>query len=231
MLNRGRCSFVCGHRIPHCEYRSLTTRCSTPESFSSRRTSALPLRTNRIGDILDVLDETCQMGRTLTVFTSDHGDHLGQHGMYQKMEMYEQAVRVPLIFGGSGVSQGRVGTPVSHLDLVPTLRALLGGEAGQDLDGASLRAAIESGAEPHERTLFSQYSGNYMRGDIRRAAITRRWKYVFDPDDAPELYDLEQDPLETRNLAVDPQHAETLLRLHHELAEYHRSRGDWVKYA
>jgi arylsulfatase A-like enzyme len=183
-----------------------------------------------IGRLLTAVRETGQEERTLTVFTSDHGEHLGQHSMYQKMEMYDQAIRVPLIFSGPGVGRARLATPVSHLDVVPTLAELLGLDAGAGLDGASLCSSLKGGAEPRERTLFGQYSGNYMIGDIRRAAITRRWKYVFDPDDAPELYDLENDPLETRNVAADPANAEIVADLRGRLADWHTARGDWVRY-
>jgi arylsulfatase A-like enzyme len=185
-----------------------------------------------LGQLLATLDATGQAEQTLTVFASDHGDHLGQHCMYQKMEMYEAAVRVPLVFSGAGVTRSRSATPVSHLDIVPTLLDVLGTGTctGTDLDGISLRTSLADGAEPPEHTVFSQYSGNYTLGDIRRAAITRRWKYVFDPQDAPELYDLESDPLEICNVAADPANAKVMAELHRELAEYHSARGDWVKY-
>jgi arylsulfatase A-like enzyme len=183
-----------------------------------------------LGRLQTALDSSGQAEQTLTVFASDHGDHLGQHCMYQKMEMYEAAVRVPLVFSGAGVSRGSSATPVSHLDIVPTLMDVLGAGSCSDLDGISLRSSLVDGAEPPERTVYCQYSGNYTLGDTRRAAISQRWKYVFDPLDAAELYDLENDPLEMRNLAADPANAKVIAELHRELAEYHSVRGDWVKY-
>ncbi len=194
------------------------------------------------GNLLDALDGSGRREDTLTVFLSDHGDHLGQHGMYQKMEMYEQAVRTPLVIRapktGPGAGAGRVGdrrsceTPVSHLDLLPTVLdyagiPLPGPEA---LDGISLRSMIDEGREPEARTIFSQYSGNFGRCPFRRAAITERYKYVFDPEDVPELYDLQADPLEMNNIASDPAFKDVISDLHGQLRTWHEAHGDFVDY-
>ena len=178
-----------------------------------------------IGRILNALEASGQAENTIVVFTADHGDHLGQHRMYQKMEMYEQAIRIPLMVRMPGADARVFDNPVSHLDLMPTLLDLTGVELPGDLDGISLRDSILSGISPPERLVFSQYSGNPTVGDIRQAAIGKRYKYVYDPADAPELYDLEQDPLETRNLAADGTHTEIIRELHEECDRFHRSMG------
>ena len=183
-----------------------------------------------LGEVLDALEATGQAERTIVVFTVDHGDLLGQHAMYQKMEMYEPAVRVPLVIRGPDIVPRRLATPVSHLDVVPTLLELLDLDGPDDLDGVSLAGALRGGAEPPDRPLFAQYSGNPTTGDIRRAVITRRHKYVYDPEDAPELYDLRADPLEMHNLAPDPAHADTLAALHAHCRAWHEAHGDWVSY-
>jgi arylsulfatase A-like enzyme len=183
-----------------------------------------------IGRVLDALDEQGLASDTVTLFTVDHGDHLGQHRMYQKMEMYEQAVRLPLMVRAPGGATCTFNTPVSHLDVLPTLLDLLGRPEPGDLDGISLAESVREGVKPADRTVFSQYSGNPALGDIRRAAITRRYKYIYDPDDLPELYDLKTDPLEMHNLAADLGHAEVQKRLHAELAAWHKEHGDWVDY-
>ncbi len=183
-----------------------------------------------IGGVLTALDRAGLGEDTLTLFTVDHGDHLGQHGMYQKMEMYEPAVRVPLIIRAPGAPPRRFDTPVSHLDVMPTVLAGLGLSAAGALDGVSLLPAVADGAALAERTVFSQYSGNPTRGDIRRAAITRRHKYIYDGDGEAELYDLQADPLEMTNLAGDPARAATVTELHAQCAKWHRARGDWVDY-
>jgi arylsulfatase A-like enzyme len=113
---------------------------------------------------------------------------------------------------------------------MPTLLDLLGLEVPGLCDGASLRETLESGAAPPERTLFCQYSGNPAPGDIRRAAITERWKYVYTPDDGPELYDLANDPQETVNIAGVPTYADVVEDLHARCRSWGREVGDWVDY-
>ena len=164
------------------------------------------------------------------LFHLDHGDHLGQHQLYQKMEMYEPAVRIPLLLRVPGAPAQTVKSCVSHLDVMPTLMDLLGVDKPDYLEGVTLADVVRSGKKAADRTVFGQYSGCAGVSDIRRAAITRRWKYVFDPDDAAELYDLDNDPLEMKNLAGDPRHAKTVDALHAECKEWHESHGDWVKY-
>jgi len=181
-----------------------------------------------IGRILLALEATGQAEDTITVFTSDHGDHLGQHRMYQKMEMYEQAVKVPLIIRAPGVGARTFDGPVSHLDLMPTLLECAGLQTPGDLDGRSLLESMVSGTPLPERPVFCQYSGSLAVGDIRRAVITRRYKYVYDPSDLPELYDLESDPLEMGNAAADAAHAEVVRRLHEEGGRWASTHGDWV---
>jgi arylsulfatase A-like enzyme len=182
-----------------------------------------------IGRVLSVLDSSEQSDRTVVCFTTDHGDHLGQHAMYQKMEMYEQAINVPLIMKGPSIQKQVVGEVVSHLDLLPTLLTLLELPIPEDVDGLSLAETLTLGhSAPENRIVFSQYSGNPTIGDIRRAAITQRYKAVFDPADSAELFDLEVDPLEMRNLADNKAyrdiHQELLLKCRTWALEH----DDWV---
>ena len=181
-----------------------------------------------LGDILSALDSSGQPGNTLVIFTSDHGDHLGQHRMYQKMEMYEQAINVPLVIRGPGVTPHRSDGLVSHLDLLPALLDYYRIPQPEDLDGTSFCESVTAGTPVPDRPVFSQYSGNKTVGNIRRAVITRRHKYIFDPADEPELYDLEADPLETHNLAADPANASLIRELHNLCESWGRSHGDWV---
>ena len=181
-----------------------------------------------LGDILAALDSSGQSGNTLVVFTSDHGDHLGQHWMYQKMEMYEQAINVPLVIGGPGVTSHRSDGPVSHLDILPSLLDYYQMAKPDDLDGVSFHNAIVSDTSVPDRPVFSQYSGNPVVGNIRRAVVTRQHKYIFDPADIPELYDLGSDPLEMHNLAADPANASILNELHELCESWGRSHNDWA---
>lgn len=177
-----------------------------------------------IGRILDTLDSIRQTDETVVLFASDHGDHLEQHNMYQKMEMYEQAIRIPLMLRVPGINHQVFDTPVSHLDVMPSLLECAGIELPDDLDGDSLWPSIQTGAPP----TFCQYSGNPTIGDIRRAVITRQYKYVYDPDDEPELYDLERDPLEMQNLAAKPDYQVITEEMEQMRKTWKAEQNDWV---
>jgi arylsulfatase A-like enzyme len=180
-----------------------------------------------IGRVLESLSpETA--ANTLILFTSDHGDHLGQHGMYQKIEMYEQALRIPLVLAGPGIRAQSVAAPVSHLDVLPTVLDLLGLPVPDGLDGLSLGPALRHGAPPPDRPIFAQYSGNPVPGDIRRCVIAGPWKYVWSAPASAELFHLADDPLEMRNLARAPEHRATLLHLHETCRQWGLAHADPV---
>jgi arylsulfatase A-like enzyme len=182
-----------------------------------------------IGRVLTALDSSGQSKQTIVCFTTDHGDHLGQHAMYQKMEMYEQAINVPLIMKGPTIQKQVVGEVVSHLDLLPTLLTLLELPIPEDVDGLSLAETLTLGySAPENRIVFSQYSGNPTIGDIRRAAITQRYKAVFDPADSVELFDLKEDPLEMRNLADNKSYRDIHQKLLQKCRTWALEHDDWV---
>lgn len=181
-----------------------------------------------LGRVLETLGALGERENTIVAFTSDHGDHLGQHNLYQKMEMHEQALRVPLVMAGPGIRPLRCGTPVSHLDLMPTVLELLGLEHPTGLDGISLAPALAGDAAVPDRPIFAQYSGNPTLGDIRRCVIRGNQKYIYDPRDKAELFDLAEDPEEMRNLADLPEHQALLGELHELCARWGREHGDKV---
>ncbi len=183
-----------------------------------------------IGAVLGALHSSGLSQETIVVFAVDHGDFLGQHRMYQKFEMYEPAVRTPLLVRLPGAERHAFDTPVSHLDIMPTLMALMDVDAPGDLDGVSLADSIKEGTAPPSRPVFCEFCGSGARDLDRRAVITQRWKYVYDPNDVAELYDLHADPLEMTNLASDPCYAETIRQLHAEGKAWAERCGDWVRF-
>lgn len=183
-----------------------------------------------IGTVLDALDAAGRREDTIVLFTVDHGDHLGQRRMYQKFEMYEPAIRMPLIVRLPGAEPATFDVPVSHLDIMPTLHELMGIGIPDDLDGISLAGSVAKGVPPPERPVFCEFCGSGARDLDRRAVITRRFKYVYDPNDIPELYDLREDPLEMNNLASDPAYADTVAGLHAECRAWAEKCGDWVEF-
>ncbi len=164
-----------------------------------------------VGRILDTLDRTGLRGDTLVVYTADHGDNLGNRRLWGKSNMFEEAAGVPMILNGPGVTPARVRTPVSLVDLFPTIVEAVG-EAPDardaDLPGRSLlRVAVEP--DDRDRTVFAEY---HTVGTETGMFLVRwdRFKYIHYEGHAPQLFDLESDPQERIDLASDPAHAGTL---------------------
>ncbi|MFZ1725611.1 MAG: choline-sulfatase [Albidovulum sp.] len=166
---------------------------------------------DKIGEILATLEATRQ--EAIIVFTSDHGDMQGERGLWFKMNFFEGSARVPLMVSAPGLTAGRIDAPVSTLDVTPTLADLAGVSLADVLpwtDGESL-LPLTNGT-PRTAPVAIEYAAE---GSIAPLVCLRdgRWKYIRCAADPDLLFDLENDPGETRNLAEDPAHADTLARL------------------
>ena len=179
-----------------------------------------------LGKILDELKKMGEFENTCILFTSDHGDNLGQHRMYQKMEMYEEAMKVPMVWKIPGERPGRYSGVVTHLDVMPTLLDAAG-IPGNGGDGISLLPVIRGKALPDDRIVYAQYSGNPGYGTIRRAAVSKRFKYIYDSNYEHELYDLERDPSEMHNVADQPEYRGVLESMHDACRRYHIEHNDF----
>ena len=166
---------------------------------------------HNIGLVLDALERSGLTENTRVIYTSDHGDNLGVRGLWGKSVMYEESVAVPLIIAGSDVPKDAVcTTPVTLLDLFPSIIEATGvppDAADADLPGRSLWD-IANGLVPN-RAIVSEY---HAAGSVTGTFMIRlgRWKYVHHVGYRAELFDLEADPGETRDLATDPAFAATL---------------------
>jgi choline-sulfatase len=156
----------------------------------------------RVGEVLDALGATGLDRDTLVVFTADHGELLGERGLWYKMSFLEGSARVPLIVRGPGLAARRIEGPVSQLDLAPTLAEWAGADSrGAEFEGTSLAPALAGTAAGPAEAL-----GEYLAEGVRAPAVMIRrgaHKYVRCPGDPDLLYDLDADPLELRNLADD----------------------------
>ncbi|MBB3951585.1 choline-sulfatase [Aureimonas jatrophae] len=164
----------------------------------------------KIGEILHVLATTRQLADTAIVFASDHGDMLGERGLWFKMNFFEGSARVPLMVCAPDVRPGPVEAPVSTLDVLPTLLDIAGLDAGagaQWLDGRSLKPLANGTAAPEP--VLMEYMAE---GSVAPMVSIRegRWKFNRCPADPDQLFDLSDDPSELRDLAADPAHAGTL---------------------
>lgn len=168
-----------------------------------------------VGAIRDALERRGVLDDTWIIYTSDHGEMLGEHRMLMKMVFYDAATKVPMVVRPpAGCAPRVVDHLVEQVDLAATLRNLGGGAGHKDFEGRSLLTALDdSGAEFTGRDVV--WSENFGMAMLR----TERWKMCIEEDGvvAAQLFDLDTDPLEEHNLSGDPDHAtviEELMELH-----------------
>jgi len=162
---------------------------------------------DKVGELVSVLERTHMLDDTVILFCSDHGDMLGERGLWFKMCFFEGAARVPLMIAGNGIAPGLVAAPVSNLDVLPTLCDL----AGIDMsgiapwtDGQSLLPLTRGAAR--EAPVLMEYAAEGSAAPLV-AIRDEGYKFIHCELDPPQLYDLVADPLERTNLAADPAHA------------------------
>jgi arylsulfatase A-like enzyme len=222
----------------------------TPEEYRSIKQRYLGLVTlidQSIGAVLGCLERCGLSDDTIVVHTSDHGDSLGAHHLFAKEVMFEEAARVPLVVRLPGQRRGKiVPQPVSHIDFLPTLLDLLGQAKHPQCAGKSLLPLIHQEAQPPEsvfiewapnRTKIKKGTSLAARRMIKRAVdeSTRAvvsadgWKLCLRDKDLNELYNLTDDPLETRNLYSDRQYASVISRWAGEIHRWQQSTDDRLK--
>jgi choline-sulfatase len=157
----------------------------------------------QVGKVLHKLDDLGLTETTRILYTSDHGDLAGEHGLLGKCCMYEGSIGVPLVMSGPGIEAGRVvGQGVSHVDLFPTIVEAVGGslrEDDHDLPGMSLFPAL---AGETERPVFAEYHATGSKSGVFMLREGDR-KLVYYVDMPPQLFDLAADPEEARDLVAD----------------------------
>ncbi len=175
---------------------------------------------DNIRQVLAALEAAGHAGNTRIIYTSDHGDMTGNHGIWGKSYMYEDSVAIPLIFSGPGIHPATNSTAVSLTDLAATIEQAVGGENAQ-VDGAWQSRPLQgfiTQPEP-ERPILSEYHdggspcGIFM---LRQGA----WKYIYFAEGHPALlFNIDGDPQELHNLADDAAHADIVRTLSSQLRQ------------
>ena len=179
----------------------------------------------QVGRVLDALDRLGLAENTIVVFTSDHGYHLGEHGLWQKMSVFEESARVPMIIAAPemGVKGGVAKDPVGLIDLYPTLAELCGVKAPENLQGQSLVPMLKDPSTTGRGWAVTQVSrwSNRRQGTrfFGYSLRTPRWRYTewAQGKQGRELYDHDADPRELKNLAGKSAYAETMAQLSMQL--------------
>lgn len=188
-----------------------------------------------LGDLMDYLERTGRAGNTLLVFTSDHGTQAGAHGigLWEKKQPYGESMLVPWVMRLPGVFEGGVrrDTLTSPVDIFPSLCGLCGVPVPRTVHGHDLSGSWQGrdGAFEQDAVLAMNFGATYdyfVDGTEWRAVRTKRHIYTRWLDGRRELFDLQADPLQMKNLIDDPGHADLRVRLGKRLDELMADIGD-----
>jgi N-acetylglucosamine-6-sulfatase len=186
-----------------------------------------------IGRVLDALRKRGQLDSALIVYMGDNGFAFGEHGLIDKRTAYEESMRVPMLarcpelFSGGRV----VNEMVANLDIMPTVLSAAGASIPQGIDGRSMLPLLRGETDPNWRKqlLYEYYwERNFPQTPTMHALRTDRYKYIhyYGIWDTDELYDLQEDPLETTNLISNPERKDTIRELNKRLFdEMERTEG------
>ncbi|MDE0317976.1 MAG: sulfatase-like hydrolase/transferase [Candidatus Poribacteria bacterium] len=185
-----------------------------------------------MGRVIQTLEEKGHLDNTIVIYTADHGLAVGQHGLFGKQNLYSHSIRVPSIFAGPGIPEGVTVDALTYLyDVFPTVCDLTEVDCPDTTEGCSLVPLMEGCVDKVRTTVFAAYK------DIHRAISDGRWKliryYVSKETgkgtDYIQLFDLEQDPWETTNLADLPEHADRIRSLAADMEMWQTETDDFMK--
>jgi len=173
-----------------------------------------------VGELLKTIELTGQHNNTVIVFTSDHGEMLGERGMWFKKTFFEHALRIPLIISGPGVQTAqRVSSNVSLVDLLPTFNTLATGKPWHtDIDAMDGEDILKFCDSETDRPVYAEYLSETTPAPlfmIRRG----QYKFITSSADPDLLFDLATDPQERQNLAEQASHADTVAKFREEIAQ------------
>ena len=176
----------------------------------------------QVGRLLHALEEVGRLEQTLFVFTSDQGLAIGSHGLLGKQNQYEHSIRSPLIMTGPRIPAGQQSDALVQLaDLFPTFCEYAGIDIPETVQSASLVPLLTGEASEVHSVIAGAFT------DTQRMVCDRRWKYILYPQMGREqLFDLQADPDERRDLHDDSAHQEVLTSLRQQLQRWRREHND-----
>lgn len=190
-----------------------------------------------VGRVLDAIEDCGIADNTIFLFSTDHGDATGSHKHFEKSgTMYDEVFRIPLLMKVPGGESRVVSQFVRLMDLMPTFVEWGGGEIPEGLDAKSLIPLI-NGKHPEDwpDSVYCESHGEVWGYSSQRMVRTKRWKYVYTPHDMDELYDLEEDPGEMKNLINNADYADVLENMKGRLIGWNDATNDmfqwrWVRW-
>jgi len=223
-----------GHRRKHLEWHLEDKPWSWWARVVARYYGSVSWIDHNVGLVRAAIRQAGIEDDTAFIFSADHGDAMGSHRHFEKAgTMYEEIFRIPLVMKmPAGGPQGmRVDSFVRLMDLMPTLVELAGAPVPENLDARSL-APLLSGRTPTDwpDSVYAEHHGEVWGYNSQRMVRTRRWKYVYNPHDVDELYDMADDPFEMRNLIGDPSRAAVLTEMKARLLGWNDATKDMFKW-
>ena len=176
----------------------------------------------QVGRVLDAVEASPFAANTIIVYAADSGVARGSHGLIGKQNLYEHSMRVPLIIAGPGIVSDRRSDAMCYLfDVMPTLGKLCGVTAPKDSQGSEFSAVLKDPSKPARPFLMFGYKS------FQKALNDGRWKLIRYPHvDRTQLFDLQADPDETKDLAAQPEHAERIKAMLAKLGTEMKADGD-----
>ena len=176
----------------------------------------------QVGRVLDAVDASPYAANTIIVYAADSGVARGSHGLIGKQNLYEHSMRVPLIVAGPGIAADKRSEAMCYLfDVMPTLGKLCGVATPKDSQGSEFTAVLKDPSKPARPFLMFGYK------TLQKALNDGRWKLIRYPHvDRTQLFDLQSDPFETKDLSADPAQAERLKAMLAKLAAEMKADGD-----
>jgi arylsulfatase A-like enzyme len=189
-----------------------------------------------LGRLLAALENEGILDDTLVIFTSDHGEMLGSHGLWHKMMPYEECLRVPMLMRLPGAINAGIRSQanVSLIDIPTTMLSIIGEDIPSDMLGCDLTIASSDGSEFQEDAYrFAEHKplGDWHQTVEWRLVTDNKFKYVWNQGDLDELYDLQSDPHELLNLINNADYIAALKRLSSRLDQWMKETDDPLRYS
>ncbi len=163
-----------------------------------------------VGEILNELEKQDMLDDTYIIYTSDHGESLGEHGLFYKQCSYEGSVGIPLIISGPGIpSSKRIDRPVSLIDMYPTIMDMAGLKTEEDRPGSSWLHLVKGENHKRDDYVFSEFHANFFKHSWYML-VKDDFKYTYYVNDRPSLYNLKKDPHEMDDLASNKEYKDIL---------------------
>ncbi|MEP0962479.1 MAG: sulfatase-like hydrolase/transferase [Roseobacter sp.] len=200
-----------------------------PTAEQSRRQRAhyyanVTMIDTQVGEIMEALEARGDLDNTIIVFTSDHGDALGDHGHSQKWNMYQSTVHIPAIIAGPGIPAGKqISDNVALFDLGPTILEWADVQVPAWMEAQSLTPYFADTPAPERRQVFAEHSNDALLTGTRLMTmlLDGQMKLVHFVDSSQgQLFDLQKDPAEQINLWDDPMHAKTRTHMVNEILKW-----------